>query len=117
MTITRAPHHKTTINQDRGIHSYDKDDGLPNRMHALFDIVTTFSDYCQSSTWEGLSASDRGSWAESIADVHAARVELASLRSEHRRRAEEALAGMDSDGVSDDAAAIRRAIAETAEAE
>jgi len=103
-TTDKAPCHITTIDQHRGDHHT----GM--RMMELVEIRTQFSDYCQDKRWERMSEHDRDWWAELLADLHAARVELASLDADLRHAAEEYLGQIAGDDLSDHAATIRRAI-------
>jgi hypothetical protein len=101
---THAPDHRTTIDQHRGDHEAT---GLP--IYQLTDVITSFSDYSQER-WERLSADDREWWEATLADIHAARVELAELPYEHRNATEEGLEGEGQCDVDNYAALIRRAI-------
>lgn len=107
MTETiKAPRHTSTIDQHQGTHEAT---GLP--IYSLVTITTDFSDYSQES-WDGQSAEDQEWWAEMIADIHDARVEMANLDADAYERASAILESSDCNDVGDLAAVSRRAIAE-----
>lgn len=103
--MTPEPNHVTTIDQHRGDHS----GGLP--VVELHEVRTAFADYADGKRWEDLTDADRGWWADAIADIHAARVELAELPADRRARANE-IAGAESCDLEDLAGVLRRAVAE-----
>jgi hypothetical protein len=109
-TTTACPNHVTVIRQDRGLHHT----GL--RVDELHDVRTEFADYYGALDWESLTEADRAYCAATLAEIHAATVDLESLDAEHRERAKEYLLGEQIDDPDDVPGAIRRAILATAEA-
>lgn len=109
-TTKTAPCHITTVDQHRGTHH------TGGTIRQLVDVRTSYGDHSQEP-WESLSAADRAWWAEVLEDIHAAEVELAELDADHRARAHEVILDADIDRVEDEAACIRKAIADTAQAD
>ena len=79
------------------------------------EVRTDLSDYIPTVDFDAMSEQDQNWAVETLADIHNASVELASLDADHRAAATEWLAdygATDFDGV---APMIRKAIRETAE--
>lgn len=109
MPLHDAPSHSTRVDQHQWT---DTASGM--RMCKLTDVRTSFSDYSQDS-WDALSPTDREWWADTLADIHAARVELAELESERREAAQAIIDDQQCDDLENVAGVIRRAIAESAQ--
>jgi hypothetical protein len=103
-----APVHVTTVDQHIGNHPT----GM--REMQLKEIRTSFSDYDPDHLWAELSDDDRETWDSTLADIHAARVEMAELDCDTREAAETLLCEATVYGceVTDEAEFIRNAIAE-----
>lgn len=105
MTTDKAPCFVTTIDQ----HQFDHEaTGLP--MMQYTDVRTDFADYFPDIDWDEVSEADRETYRDELTDIHAAVVELESLRVDERDAAKEHLS---QEGASDPwsaADAIRRAI-------
>jgi hypothetical protein len=102
-----APMFVTDIDQDHGEH---KPTGL--RETRLTTIATSYGMFGDAGPWERLGKSEREWWRTILSDFHAARVEVAALPYERRRRVEEAIAEEDCD-LSDWPLVVRRAIEAT----
>jgi hypothetical protein len=105
--LSEAPHYTTDIDQHQGVH----DTGL-----TITELVTIRTDYADhgQETWADLGESDRQWWHETLADLHAAEVELASLPADHRQAASVLQGERADDDLEDAARIIRTAIEETA---
>lgn len=84
MTTTEQPRLTTTVDQHRGDHAAT---GL--RITELTDVVTEWP--MGDREWNSLTDADREEFAETLADYHAARVELAEQDADTRERAAEIL--------------------------
>lgn len=98
------PSHVTTIDQHAGDHST----GLPEMQ--LAEVCTYYSHHSQES-WESLDADAKTWWVETLADLHAAEVELAECNAGVRAAAKELIADrMPPDDLESAPAIIRGAI-------
>jgi hypothetical protein len=75
-------------------------------------IATDYASYGSAGPWARLGASDRAWWRATLEAFHAARVEVATLPYERRRRVEEAIAEEECE-LSDWPMVVRRAIEAT----
>jgi hypothetical protein len=110
MTTTQVPQFVTTIDQHRGNHS----SGM--RYMKLTEVRTEWAGL--GDGWDDMTPDEQEAATATLADIHAAEVELASCDSDVRQRANELLPHIA--GITDfdyAATAIREAIAEACDAD
>ena len=97
----------TTVDQHVGTH---EPTGLPETR--LTEVRTDISDYVSADDWNALADKDRRAATKDLYELHAARVDLASLPADDREKVQAEIEAAGCIDFTDIAPAIQRAIRE-----